>query len=138
MTRQCHMRFERSGHYPTLGLVGSVSRFEDNKWRFNNPITGEILESTLRNDEYSVTMRLDVPIYEGGRVSSRTKQARYLLDATGQDLDDVQRAVVREAQNSYRAVLAGIQEVQAFEQAMRAAELPEDGCAAVTTAITGG
>ena len=40
-----------------------------------------------------------------------------LLDATGQDLDDVQRAVVRETQNSYRAVMAGIQEVQAFEQA---------------------
>jgi outer membrane protein len=45
-----------------------------------------------------------------------------LLDATGQDLDDVQRGVVRQAQNTYRAVLAGIQEVQAFEQATVSAE----------------
>ncbi len=34
----------------------------------------------------------------------------------------MQRGVVREAQNTYRAVLAGIQEVQAFEQAVISAE----------------
>jgi outer membrane protein len=44
------------------------------------------------------------------------------MDATGQDLDDIQRAAVREAQNSFRAVLAGIQEVQAFDQAEISAE----------------
>jgi outer membrane protein len=44
------------------------------------------------------------------------------MDATGQDLDDIQRAAVREAQNAFRAVLAGIQEVQAFDQAEISAE----------------
>jgi outer membrane protein len=44
------------------------------------------------------------------------------LDATGEDLDDVQRGVVRNTQNAYRAILAGIQEVQAFEQASISAE----------------
>ena len=34
----------------------------------------------------------------------------------------MQRGVVRETQNSYRAILAGIQEVQAFEQASISAE----------------
>ena len=44
------------------------------------------------------------------------------MDATGRDLDDVQRATIRETQNAFRAILAGIQEVQAFEQARISAE----------------
>jgi outer membrane protein len=65
---------------------------------------------------------LNVPLYQGGAVSSRTRQARYLLDAAGEDLDDTQRATVRQTQNAYRAVLAGIQEVQAFGQALVSAQ----------------
>ena len=63
-----------------------------------------------------------MPLFQGLRVNSRTRQAHRLLDASGQDLDDVQRGVVRETQNAYRAILAGIQEVQAFEQAKISAE----------------
>ena len=80
------------------------------------------MNTSLRQDDTRVGIVLDVPIYQGGRVTSRTRQAKLLLDATGQDLDDVQRGVVRQAQDSYRAVLAGIQEVEAFRQAMISAE----------------
>jgi outer membrane protein len=109
-----NMRLERSGHYPTLDLVASVSRFTNNN--FTAQVPG-FPTTKLGVDDNQIQLRLDVPLYQGGRVSSRTRQARHLLDATGADLDDVQRAVVREAENAYRAVLAGIQEVQAFEQA---------------------
>ena len=61
-------------------------------------------------------------MYQGGRVSAQTRQAHHLLDATAQDMDQVNNAVVRETQNAFRAVLAGIQEVQAFEQARISAE----------------
>jgi len=116
------MRLERSGHYPTLDLTASYDQFKNNKYQYNDFITGGQLNSTLQVDDTRVGIFLDIPIYTGGRVSARTRQARKLLDATGQDLDDVQRAVIRETQNSYRAVLAGIQEVQAFEQATISAE----------------
>ena len=73
-------------------------------------------------DDTQFVLSLNVPLFQGFRVNSRTKKARYLMDATGQDLDSVQRAAVRNTENSYRAVLAGIQEVQAFEQARISAE----------------
>lgn len=117
-----NMRLARSGYFPTLDLLGTVNRFENDKYRFFDPIEGGILNSTLRSDDSNIRLVLNVPIYQGGRVNAQTRQARLLLDATGQDLDDVQRTVIREAQNSYRAVLAGIQEVQAFEQASISAE----------------
>ena len=117
-----NMRLARSGYFPTLGLAGSVNRFENNDYRFFDPISGGILNSTLQSDDMNVRLILDVPLYQGGRVSAQTRQARQLLDATGQDLEDVQRGVIRETQNAFRAVLAGIQEVQAFEQASVSAE----------------
>lgn len=117
-----NMRLARSGHFPTLDLVGSATRFKNNDYLYNNPITGEIFNGSIESDDYQITLRLDVPLYLGGRVSAQTRQARYLLDATGQDMDAVNRAAVRETENAYRAVLAGIQEVEAFEQASISAE----------------
>jgi outer membrane protein len=117
-----NMRFERAGYYPTLDLFASYDQFKNNKYQFNDFISGETLNTTLQVDDSRLGIVLDIPIYQGGRVNSRTRRAHRLLDATGEDLDDVQRGVVRNTQNAYRAILAGIQEVQAFEQASISAE----------------
>ena len=117
-----NMRLARSGHFPTLDLVGSASRFKNNDYLYNNPITGEIFNGSVESDDYQLTLRLNFPIYLGGRVSAQTRQARYLLDATGQDMDAMNNSIVRQTENAYRAVLAGIQEVEAFEQASISAE----------------
>jgi outer membrane protein len=117
-----NMRLERAGYFPTLDLVASYDQFKNNKYQFNDFITGETLNTTLQVDDSRFGIILDVPLFQGLRVNARTRQAHRLLDATGQDLDDVQRGVVRETQNAYRAILAGIQEVQAFEQASISAE----------------
>ena len=119
---EANMRLARSGHFPTLDLVGSYSRYTDNKYIYTDPITGLQLTGNLDNEDTQIQIQFQLPIYEGGRVNAQTRQARYLMDAAGQDLDDVQRGVVRLSENAYRAVLAGIQEVQAFNQAMISAE----------------
>lgn len=115
-----NMRLARSGHFPTLDLVAGLSQFTNKN--YSDVINGIELSEDLVVDDTSVALVLDIPLYLGGRVSAQTRQARYLLDATGSDMDAVNRAAVRETQNAYRAVLAGIQEVQAFEQASISAE----------------
>lgn len=117
-----NMRLARSGHFPTLDLVAGYSQFTNEKYVYRDFINGIELNTNLQVDDTSFGLILDVPLYQGGRVSAQTRQARYLLDATGSDMDAVNRAAVRETQNAYRAVLAGIQEVQAFEQASISAE----------------
>jgi outer membrane protein len=117
-----NMRLARAGHFPTLDLFATYTQFTNEQYVYRDFINGQELRSSLQVDDSTIGLLLTIPIYQGGRVSAQTRQGRYLLDATGQDLDDVQRGVVREAQNSFRAVLAGIQEVQAFEQAMISAE----------------
>lgn len=115
-----NMRLARSGHFPTLDLVAGYSRFTDKNYR--DVINGIELDEDLKRDNATIALVLDVPIYLGGRVNAQTRQARFLLDATGSDLDAVNRSVVRQTENAYRAVLAGIQEVEAFEQASISAE----------------
>jgi outer membrane protein len=73
-------------------------------------------------DDTQFELLLTIPIYQGGYVSSRTRQAGLLLDARTQDLDDVQRSTVRQTRNAYRSVLSGIEEVGAFGQAMVSAQ----------------
>jgi outer membrane protein len=117
-----NMRLARTGHFPTLDLVATYSDFENSKFIIRDDFQQPIARTDLGVDDTTVQLQLNIPIYQGGAVSSRTRQARYLMDATGQDLDDVQRATVRETQNAFRAIIAGIQEVQAFEQARISAE----------------
>jgi outer membrane protein len=121
-TAEANVRLARAGHFPTLDLVGSMNRFDDNKWKYTDFITGNQLTGSTSTDDSRIQLALTIPFYQGGRVSAQTRQARYLMDATGQDLDDVQRGVVRQTQTAYRAVIAGIQEVEAFEQARISAE----------------
>jgi outer membrane protein len=117
-----NMRLARTGHFPTLDLVATYNDFENSKFIIRDDFQQPIARTDLGVDDTTVSLQLNIPIYLGGVVSSRTRQARLLMDATGQDLDDVQRITVRETQNAFRAILAGIQEVQAFEQARISAE----------------
>lgn len=117
-----NIRLQRSGHYPSLDLVGSSNHFTNNKREFTN-LTGEnFATGTVQNDDHQISLLLSVPIYQGGAITSRTRQARYLLNAVHSDLDQSQRAVARATKNAFRAVIAGIEQVGAFNQAMVSAE----------------
>ena len=112
---------QRSGRFPTLDLVASYSSFTNNEYVFR-PNPDDSITTGLTNDDTRIGLRLSVPIYQGGVVSSRTRQARYLLNAVNEDLDRQQRFTVRQTNNAYRAVIAGIEQVGAFGQAMISAE----------------
>jgi len=120
------VRLQRAGHFPTLDLVARYSDNTNNKFLVRNDFQQPIGTTSLGSDDTTVELLLSVPIYSGGAVSSRTRQAGYLLDARSQDLDDIQRTTVRQARNSYRGVLSGIEEVGAFGQAVISAQSAVD------------
>jgi outer membrane protein len=115
-------RLQRSGHFPTLDLVASYSNFTNNEFVIRDDFQNPIGVTSLVNSDTRIGLQLNVPIYQGGVVSSRTRQARSTLNAVNEDLDRQQRAAVRQTNNAYRAVIAGIEQVTAFKQAMVSAE----------------
>ncbi|MDR1661784.1 MAG: TolC family outer membrane protein [Azoarcus sp.] len=96
---------ERAGHLPTLDLVASVSRS-------HNPSV-----TTERSNNKAVGLQLDVPLYQGGAISSRTREAAALRIKADADLEEARRAAALAAREAYLGVTSGMAQVRALEAA---------------------
>lgn len=115
-------RLQRSARIPTLDLTASYGSFTNNELVIRDDFNNPLGVTSLTNKDTRIGLQLNWNMYQGGAVYSRTRQARSLLNAVNEDLDQRQRAVVRATNNAYRAVIAGIEQVRAFNQAMISAE----------------
>ncbi|WP_395793992.1 TolC family outer membrane protein [Aquimonas sp.] len=106
----------RSGHLPTLGL--SASRNGGAGWGESLSSTGLASPGTTDDLGSSISLNLNVPLYSGGLTQSQVRQSVYNRDATEDRLEQERRAVTRQTRNAYRAVVAGISEIEARRQAL--------------------
>lgn len=104
---------QRAGHYPTLELVGTRTRNDDE---------GSITGPGIRTDSTIVGFQLNVPLFQGGLVSSRTEAAAHRYSAAQQDFEATRRATEREARASYLGVTGGTAKITALTQAVMASE----------------
>jgi len=114
----------RSGHYPTLSA--QIVRTDVPGWGnsteiFSNQSIGPFHGNSLTGNT-AIGVTLNVPIYTGGLVSSQVRQALFQRDAAQDQAELQRRQVVANTRNSYRAVLAGISEVEATKQAVVSAQ----------------
>lgn len=104
-----NIALQRSGHIPTLDIVASYGVSD-----VNNTFG-------LRGDTQSVGLQLNVPIFEGGGVYSRTKQAEFDFKKEKENLVKVKRTVTRDVKNAYRGVLTSISRIKALKAAVKSA-----------------
>ncbi len=97
----------RSGHYPTLDAVLSVSR-ADNPSYF---LTG-------RQDSKSGGLEFNMPLFDGGYVSSRVRELMANKEKAYSDLEDTIRGVALQTSESFFLVTSAIARVKALEQAV--------------------
>lgn len=116
------LRIARAGHLPSLDLVGSYNRSVNNEFVLRDDFQNEVATVEFQNDTWQVGLELTVPIFSGFAVQSQTRQTRVLRQAASFELDSAQRAAVRQTENAYRAVIAGIRQVEALEQALISAD----------------
>jgi len=95
---------------PTLDLVGSVGLTDTDK------ITG------ARTDTRTIGLQLNIPIYEGGAVSSRTRQAQHDFQEAQRKQNKTHRSVERQVKDAYRGVLTSISQVKALRAAVLSSE----------------
>ncbi len=103
----------RSGHYPTLDLVGRYGLTDSSSTSFT--ATGIAPGERTTG---SIGLQLSVPIYSGGLITSQTREARSLFDQAKAQQDQQRRAVLRQAEDAYRGVLNSISAVKAQRQAV--------------------
>lgn len=98
-----------SGHLPTLDVVARYNQSDAGGSNFGSGRS----ENTLR----TIGLELNVPIYQGGVVSSRTREAAALLTKAEADLDDARRSSALAARQAYLGVTSGLAQVKALEAA---------------------
>lgn len=108
-TAEQTIEFQKSGHYPSLDLIAQKN--------FDSQSDGNFSGSSKTHTE-AVGVQLNVPIYEGGAVVSRTREASYRLDEAMQNEEEQRRFVTRQTRESYNGVISGISRVEALKQAV--------------------
>ncbi len=115
----------RAGHYPTLSA--SVVRTDTPSWGTTRSVipgysdSGTFHTNGLLGDT-TIGVTLAVPIFSGGLVTAQTRQAAFQRDTAQDNLELTRRTVFANTRNSYRAVIAGISEVEATRQAVVSAQ----------------
>jgi outer membrane protein len=107
---QQEIALQRAGHLPTLDISGSIARV-------NDP-TSAIAPVSPTANVASIGLTLSVPIFSGGFIQSRVRQAIALRDRFEQDLENAQRSVAQSVRAAFLNVTSGISQIRALEQAV--------------------
>jgi outer membrane protein len=113
---------QRAGHYPTVDLVASLNQGYAGGLASTSGGTSVASDSRVG----IIGVQLNVPIYQGGAISSRVRQAISNQEKARQDLETARRNAQLLAQTSFSGVTNGVAQVKAFEQALNSAQVSYD------------
>lgn len=105
------------GHAPSVDIVANHFKNTSNGESLfpdGSSAGGTALDETARTIELQVTF----PIFSGGAVSSRVRQAVYLQRAAKERVERVARATERSARDSYLGVVSDASRIKALRQAV--------------------
>ena len=101
-----------AAHLPTLDIVGS---YGTNSSSGSTAITSF---GSTRTTSSAIGLQLGVPIYSGGALSSKEREAAALYEKAKQDQKNVRRSQALAARQNYLLVVNGISTIAALEQAV--------------------
>ena len=110
------IRRNRAGHYPTLDLTAS---YTDN----HNQSFG----STQIDSKNSILgVELNIPIYQGGLISSQVREAVANQEKARRDLDNATREAILQTNQAFLNAKNGIAQVMALDQALVSSQVSLD------------
>ena len=101
------MRKQRAGYAPTVDLVGSY---------INRKQGGTLFGGGSHVETSDLSVKLNVPIYEGGLTTAATEEAALRHSKALQEVEAEQRAVDRQTRAAYLGVVGAVSRVQALEK----------------------
>jgi outer membrane protein len=104
------IELQKSGHLPNLDLVAAYG-VSDNSSSFG-----------FRGDAKAVGVQLNVPLFEGGMVNSKTRQAAFEYEAAKDNLNANRLAVERQVNYAYRGLITSISRVESLNSAILSAQ----------------
>ena len=99
-----------AGHQPTLDLVASHN--------YTSQSASQLSSAGSNITTNSVSLQFALPLYQGGAISSREREAAYNLARARQELENARRTAALATRQAYLAVINGIAQISALEQAL--------------------
>ena len=93
---------QKTGHLPQLDIIAEYGATDDRS------------QFGVRGDNQSIGLQVNLPIFEGGAVNSRIRQARYDYQADKENLNAVKRSVKRQVNNTFRSIFTNISRIGAL------------------------
>lgn len=106
---------QRAGHYPTLDLVATRGRSSA-----GNSSTAGLGGSDSNSS--TIGLQLAIPIFSGGGVVSRDREAVALKEKAAADLENARRTAALNARQAYLGVTSGLAQVKAYEAALTSSQ----------------
>ena len=103
---------QRAGHYPTLDLVATNGRNGAGNGTFGG----------IDSKSSTIGLQLSFPIFAGGAVASRDREAVALKEKASADLDNARRTAALNARQAYLGVSSGLAQVKAYEAALTSSQ----------------
>ena len=107
----------RSGHYPRVDAVASISQLEND--------TINTLNTRIRPK--SIGLQINIPVYSGGYVDATTAQALSAVRKAEEDLDAELNAQRIELRRQFLAAGSALARVDALSKAVRSSETALEG-----------
>ncbi|MBI1395553.1 MAG: TolC family outer membrane protein [Betaproteobacteria bacterium] len=101
---------QRAGHLPT---VDAVAGYTDSK------VNSSALNIGTRLHQVAIGVQVNMPLYLGGSVNSRVREAVANKTKAEDDLESARRSAVLATQQAYLGVTSGLAQVKALEQALK-------------------
>lgn len=105
----------RGGHYPQVNLVANFGQSNN---RYNpeaNQAAAGIEPGRARGTASSVGIQLSIPIYSGGLVSSRVRQAVAEEQESRSQYEAARRDAIQGARSAFLSVNSGLAQIRALE-----------------------
>lgn len=99
----------RAGHYPTLDVVATRGRA--------NSGYAQGVDGGSRTDSTTIGLQLNVPLFAGGGISSREREAAALKIKADAELEAARREAALAARQAFLGVTSGLAQVGALEAA---------------------
>jgi outer membrane protein len=103
------LKRNKNAHLPTVDLVGTYGS-TDQTSTITQSVGSQLTQGTIG-------LQLAMPLYAGGGLSSRDREAAALSLKARDDLDNARRTAAFNTRQSYLSVINGIAQVGALEQA---------------------
>jgi outer membrane protein len=110
-------RRQQGAHYPTLDLVASKNKRNTEGSLFGG---GSEVETT------DILLKLNVPIYSGGAVASKVREALNLHSKAQEELKQIWRATERKTRSAFNGIVGAVSKVNALQKSVDAYEIAAD------------